>query len=75
VRYPDLFAEGGSRKAPKAARLGTRVSLPMALRLFRLMLSPKGGKAVRDRCRTVFRREGLGGFARRLHRPGGQGRL
>jgi hypothetical protein len=43
----------------------------MALRLFRLMLSPKSGKALRDRCRVLFRREGLGGFARRLHGPRG----
>ena len=27
VRYPELFAEGGTRRAPKAARMGTRVSL------------------------------------------------
>jgi hypothetical protein len=75
VRYPELFADGGARRAPRPALLGTRVSLPMALRLFRLMLSPKGGKALRERCRTVFRREGLGGFARRLHGPRRQGRL
>ena len=71
VRYPELFAEGGARRAPKPARLGSRVSLPMALRLFGLMLSPKGGKALRERCRMVFRREGFGGFARRLHGPRG----
>jgi hypothetical protein len=75
VRYPELFADGGARRAPKPALPGTGVSLPMALRLFRLMLSPKGGKALRERCRMMFRREGLGGFARRLHGPRGQGRL
>jgi hypothetical protein len=75
VRCPELFADDGARRAPKPALLGTGVSLPMALRLFRLMLSPKGGKALRERCRMVLRREGLGGFARRLHGPRGQGRL
>jgi len=69
ARYPELFAEGGVRRAPKPGRMGSRVSLPMALRLFRLMLSPKGGKALRARARTVLRSEGLGGFARRLHGP------
>jgi len=47
--------------------MGSRVSLPMALRLLRLMLSPKSGKALRARARTVLRSEGLGGFAKRLH--------
>jgi len=53
------------------ARMGSRVSIPMALRLLRLMLSPKGGKALRARARTVFRSEGLGGFAKRLQGPRG----
>ena len=69
VRYPEVFAEGGARRAPKPARLGSRVSLPVAFRLFGLMLSPKSGKALRERCRMLFRREGLAGFARRLHGP------
>ena len=69
VRYPDVFAEGGARRAPKPARLGSRVSLPWRFRLFGLMLSPKSGKALRERCRMLFRREGLAGFARRLHGP------
>ena len=69
ARYPEFFADGGVRRAPKPARMGSRVSLPMALRLFRLMLSPKSGKALRARVRTVFRSEGLGGFAKRLHGP------
>jgi hypothetical protein len=71
IRYPDVFAEGGARRAPKPARLDTRVSLPTALRLFGLMLSPRSGKALRERCRRVFRREGLAGFARRIHGPRG----
>ena len=75
ARYPDLFAEGGSRRMPAPTRRGTRVPLPMALRLLRLMLSPKSGKALRERCRLLFRREGFGGFARRLQGPRGQGRL
>jgi hypothetical protein len=60
-----------TRRAPKPARLGSRVSLPVALRLFVLMLSPKSGKALRERCRMLFRREGLAGLARRLHGPRG----
>ena len=71
ARYPELFADRGVRRAPKSPRMGSRLSLPMALRLFRLMLSPKGGKALRARARTVFRSEGLGGFAKRLHGPRG----
>ena len=67
ARYPELFADGGVRRAPKPGRMGSRVSLPIALRLLRLMLSPKGGKALRARARTVLRSEGLGGFAKRLH--------
>jgi len=70
-RYPELFGGGVARRTPRSLRLNTQVSLPMALRLFRLMLSPKGGKALRARARTVFKREGLGGFARRLHGPRG----
>jgi hypothetical protein len=69
LRYPELFAEGGNGRMPKATRIGTRVSVPMALRLFGLMLAPKGGKALRARVRAVFRREGFSGFTRRLHGP------
>jgi hypothetical protein len=69
LRYPEWFGKGGTRKMPKSSRLQTSVSLPMALRLFRLALSPKSGKALRTRAKAVLKREGLGGFARRLHGP------
>ena len=66
LRYPEWFGKGGSREPPKSSRLRTSVSLPMALRLFRLALSPKSGKALRLQATTVLKREGLGGFARRF---------
>jgi hypothetical protein len=71
LRYPELFGRGGAHRAPKGPRMNTSVSLPMALRLFRLLLSPKSGKSLRARARTVLKREGWGGFARRLHGPRG----
>ena len=68
---PSCSREAAPAGRRRSLRLSTQVSLPMALRLFRLMLSPKGGKALRARARTVLKREGLGGFARRLHGPRG----
>jgi hypothetical protein len=59
LRHPEWFGNGG--KLPGSSRLRTSVSLPMALRLFRLALSPKSGKALRSRAKAVLKREGLGG--------------
>ena len=70
-KYPEFFAGSGARRKPRAFRVNAQVSLPMALRLFRLMLSPRSGKALRARARSVLKSEGLGGFARRLHGPRG----
>ena len=67
LRHPEWFGKHG--KTPRSSRLRTSVSLPMALRLFRLALSPKSGKALRSRAKAVLTREGLGGVARRLHGP------
>ena len=67
LRYPDVFTEHGARRLPFAAALRSRVSLPATLRLLLLLLSPRNGKALRARAASVFRSEGLGGFARRLH--------
>lgn len=67
LRYPDVFTEHGARRLPFAAGLRSRVSLPATLRLLVLLLSPRSGKALRARAASVFRSEGLGGFARRLH--------
>jgi hypothetical protein len=67
LRHPEIFADGGARRPPRAARIPVRVSFPATLRLFRLLLSPRSGKALRGRLARVLRSEGLSGFARRLH--------
>ena len=58
----------GAEAAPAWVR---SVSLPMALRLFRSDAVAEGRQGVAGAGRTVLRREGLGGFARRLHGPRG----
>jgi hypothetical protein len=67
LRYPDVFSEGGSRRTAAAYPLRGRLSALMAMRLLLLLLSPRSGTALRLRVMDVFRSEGLGGFARRLH--------
>lgn len=74
LRYPDVFAEGGTRPRPGAFRMHAGITFPAAARLFVLLLSPKSGKALRTRFVRVLRSEGWGGFARRLHGPRNQGR-
>ena len=70
LRYPELFAEGGTGRTPKPARIGTRVSVPMALRLFGLMLAPQGRQgAARATAAGVPARRALPGSRRRLHGP------
>ncbi len=71
LRYPEIFSERGDRFKPGAFRMRAGVSFPTTLRLLLLLLSPKSGKALRTRFKSVLRSEGWGGFARRLHGPRG----
>ena len=75
LSYADVFSGRDTRRTGYAARLRSGVSVPTAIRLALLLLSPRSGKALRARFRSVLRTEGWRGFARRLHGPRGQGRM
>jgi hypothetical protein len=66
LHYPKLLSASGLHLAHKAPLRAT-VSFGTAIRLLRLLLSPKTGKALRGKVTGIVRREGIGGVARRLH--------
>lgn len=63
IRFPHLFGKG-TPSPPFPSRGG--VPTGMALKLGMLMLSPRGGRALRSRLVRLLRREGIGGVTRRL---------
>lgn len=67
LRYPELFSGDGRARMLQAMSLRTRIPLGAAVRLLLLMLTPKAGRALRVRAFGIWRAEGIGGFARRLH--------
>jgi hypothetical protein len=67
LRYPDLLSRNARASALRAMSLRTRIPLGAAFRLLLLMMTPKAGRALRGRAFGIWRSEGIGGFARRLH--------
>jgi hypothetical protein len=66
LRYPKLLSANGLQ-LPLRAPLRGAMSFVNAIRLLRLMLLPKTGKALRAKLAGIVRSEGIGGVARRLH--------
>ncbi len=65
LRVPHLFGGGSEAGDANNARRGA-MSLPVALRLAILFLSPQQGRSLRERVMRLLRREGIAGVARRL---------
>ena len=65
LRHPELFAPDPLAPAPTRP---WRMSMPTAVRMGLVMLSPRDGKPMRQRFARVWRDEGLAGIARRLRR-------
>ena len=66
LRYPKLMSAKGPH-LPLRAPLRGAMSFGAAIRLLRLMLLPKSGRALRTKVADIVRSEGIGGVARRLH--------
>ena len=66
MRYPRLLSAKGPQ-VPLKAPLRGAMSFGAAIRLLRLMLLPKSGRALRTKVAGIVRSEGIGGVARRLH--------
>jgi hypothetical protein len=66
LRYPKLLSAKGLHLPFKAPLRGS-MSFGASIRLLRLMLLPKTGKALRAKVAGIVRSEGIGGVARRLH--------
>ena len=65
LRYPELFSP--QPLAPAPAR-PWRLSMPHAMRMGLLMLSPRDGRPMRMRFARVWHDEGVAGIARRVRR-------
>lgn len=65
LRYPELFS---ARPVAPATERPWRLSMPVAVRMALLMLSPRDGKPLRQRFARVWHDEGVAGIARRLRR-------
>ncbi len=71
VRFPGLFAKDAPLPQDVRAQ-DPGISLLVGLRLVVLLFAPRGGQSLRARLRRLWKREGLGGVARRLRgSPGG----
>ncbi len=66
LRYPKLLSADGPH-LPLRVPLRGAMSFGAAIRLLRLMILPKTGRALRAKVARIVRSEGIGGVARRLH--------